>query len=561
VETLTFPVPGRRGWALVVLLFSAFGLAVAAAAEGWPWVVVAALLAAFGAELIAARLAPRALEMLDESGLVMPIRLAVAWVSLVLLAASCLSTAVTVAAGVAGALIVVASAALERLQLWVVRVRRVPLRARRLDLGGFRLPPKAPRLAMSPMGADAAFPSIAAIGLAASAGEGGALAAALGLAVAVGAALLSPGVLGVLLVRDLRSGLRDRAVAATSAAVERLRPEVVIYFAGSVEELYQLRMWFAPVAKLDRRTLVVVRSDLAMDQLEHVPFPLVSSIYNGMIDALPLPPKVVTLFPTHSGNNLSMVRRPETHCVFVGHGDSDKPDSSNPYARLYDEIWVAGPLGRRRYAEAAVGVRDEAIHEVGRPQLVPAEEPPPEPPIIVYAPTWEGWGGDDHHSSLAHVGIALVEALAATPGINVRYRPHPLTGVRDPVVRRINSEIIERVGRVPDGERIEASFVRAAGLITDVSSTISEYLPFDRPYALVDTRQLGRRAHSRRFPSTAGGFLLGANLEGLDAFVAAAQGGKDTTARARRELITDALGDPATSQERFAAAVDRVLSS
>jgi hypothetical protein len=247
--------------------------------------------------------------------------------------------------------------------------------------------------------------------------------------------------------------------------------------------------------------------------------------------------------------------------VFVGHGDSDKPDSSNPYARLYDEIWVAGPLGRRRYAEAAVGVRDGAIHEVGRPQFVPAEEPLPEPPVIVYAPTWEGWGGDDHHSSLAHSGIALVEALAATPGIKVRYRPHPLTGVRDPVVRRINSEIIARVGRVPEGERIEASFVRAAGLITDVSSTISEYLPFDRPYALVDTRPLGRRAYSRRFPSTAGAFLLGTNLEGLEEFIAAARGGKDSTARARRALITDALGDPATSQERFAAAVDRVLSS
>jgi hypothetical protein len=561
VETLTFPVPGRRGWALVIALFSAFGLAIAAAAEGWKWVVVGALLLAFGAELMAARLAPRALEMLDESGLVMPIRLAVASGSVVLLAATCLSPSITVGAAVVAVVFVVAAAALAQLRLWIVRVRRVPLRARRLDLGEFRLPPKAPRLAMNPMGADSVFPLIAAIGLAVSVQVGGTRAAVVGLVVAGAAALWSPGVLGLLLARDLRSGLRDRAVVAASAAVERLRPEVVLYFAGSVEELYQLRMWFAPVARLERRTLVIVRSDLAMDQLEGVPFPVVSSPYNGMIDGLPLPPKVLTLFPTHSGNNLSMVRRRETHCVFVGHGDSDKPDSSNPYARLYDEIWVAGPLGRRRYAEAAVGVRDDAVHEVGRPQFVMQGEPLPQPPVIVYAPTWEGWGGDDHHSSLAHAGIALVEALAATPGIQVRYRPHPLTGVRDPVVRRISSEIIERVGRVPDGERIEVSFGRAAALITDVSSTISEYLPFDRPYALVDTRPLGRRVYSRRFPSTAGAFLLGPDLDGLDAFVAAVQGGRDPTARARRALINDALGDPATSQERFAAAVDRALSS
>jgi hypothetical protein len=559
VETLTFPVPGRRGWALVVSLFCALGLAIAAAGEGWQWVVVVALAAAFGLDLLAARLAPRAIELMDESGLGMPIRLAVGSLAVVLLAATRLSTAVTVGAAIAAALIVIAATALERLRFWVVRIRRVPLRTRRLELGDFRMPAKAPGFAMRPMGADAVFPLIAAAGMAISAQSGGDLAAVVGIAVAAVAAVSSPALLGALVARDLRSGLRERAVAAATAAVERLQPEVVLYFAGSVEELYQLRMWFAPVAKLDRRTLVVVRSDLAMDQLDRVPFPVVSSPYNGMIDALPLPAKVVTLFPTHSGNNLSMVRRPETHCVFVGHGDSDKPDSSNPYARLYDEIWVAGPLGRRRYAEAGVGVRDEAIHEVGRPQFVTPDEAPPQPPVIVYAPTWEGWGGDDHHSSLAHAGVVLVKALIAVPGIKVRYRPHPLIGVRDPVVRRINREIIELVGRVSEGERIEVSFGRAAGLITDVSSTISEYLPFDRPYALIDTRPIGRRAYSQRFPSTAGAFLLGPDLAGLDAFLAATQGGKDPTTRARRALIADALGDPASSQQRFAAAVDRAL--
>ncbi|HWA66839.1 MAG TPA: CDP-glycerol glycerophosphotransferase family protein [Mycobacteriales bacterium] len=561
METLTFPVPGLRGWALVGALLAAFALAIAAAGEGWKWVVVAALAFGFLLELVAARLAPRAVELMRESGLTMPVRLAIASIPLVVLAATCLSTALTVGAAVVAVVVVVSSAALERLQLWVVRVRRVPLRARRLDLGGFRLPPKAPRFAMSPMGTDAVYPLLASVGLAVSAQLGGRLAASVGLVVAGIAAAVAPGWLGVLLARDLRSGLRERAVAATSAAVEKLRPEVVLYFSGVVEELYQLRMWFAPVAKLNRRTLVVVRSDLAMDQLDRVPFPVVSSPYNGMIDALPLPPRVVTLFATHSGNNLSMVRRRETYCVFVGHGDSDKPDSSNPYARLYDEVWVAGPLGRRRYAEAGVGIRDEAIHEVGRPQFVPPDEPPPSPPVIVYAPTWEGWGGDDHHSSLAHAGLALVERLLATAGIRVQYRPHPLTGVRDPVVRRINRQIIERVGRVGEGERIETTFARASALVTDVSSTISEYLPFDRPYALIDTRPLGRRAYTRRFPSSAGGFLLGPDLAGLDRFVAAAQGGSDPSARARRALIADALGDPATSQERFAAAVDRALSA
>jgi hypothetical protein len=561
VESLSFPVPGRRGWVLTLLLLGALGLSIGGATAGLGWLVVGGLAVVSGLERLAVWLAPRAAALLDASGLTTPIRLAVASIALVLLAGRTLPFSVAVGTACVGVAIVVGATAVERLRFWVVRVRRVPLRSRRLDLGEFRMPRRAPSWAMRPIGSENAVTVVVAVGLAVSAQVGGVAAAAAALTVATVVAVLPAAVLGVLLARDLRSGLRARATAAASAAVEQLAPEVVLYFSGAVEELYQLRMWFGPVARLGRRTLVVVRSDLAMDGLRRAPFPVVSSTYNGMIAALPLPPKVVALFPTHSGNNLSMVRRPETFCVFVGHGDSDKPDSSNPYARLYDEIWVAGPLGRRRYAEAAVGVRDEAIHEVGRPQFIPPAEPLPQPPIVVYAPTWEGWGGDDHHSSLAQVGRKLVDALLATPGIEVRYRPHPLTGVRDPVVRRAHEDIIRRIGRVPDGERIEVTFAGAAAVLTDVSSVISEYLPFDRPYGLVDTRGLGRRAFSRRFPSTAGAFLLTADLSGLDAFVAAARGGRDSTGRARQALIADALGDPATSQQRFAEAVDRVLSS
>ena len=460
------------------------------------------------------------------------------------------------------ALVVIGTSLAGRLRTLLVQMRRTPLRSRNLDLGEFRMPARAPRLLMRPGGTQW-LPVLALLAGVLVWGAGDARRpATIGLlTLAAVLAGLPPSLLAWLLVRDHRSSLRTRAVEAINDAVARLVPEVVLYFAGSVEELYQLRMWFEPVARLGRRVLVVVRSDAVMDELRHCPFPVVSSTYNGTVAALPLPLRVLTLFATHSGNNLSMVRRPETYCVFVGHGDSDKPDSSNPYARVYDEIWVAGPLGRRRYAEAAVGVRDEVVHEVGRPQFVAPVEAPPSPPVIVYAPTWEGWGDDPHHSSLPHVGEALIEALLATPGVKVRYRPHPLTGRRDLAVRRAHEAIIRRVGRVPAGEAMTATAAGASALIADVSSVVSEYLPYDRPYAVPDTRGLGRRAMSRRFPSTAGAFLISEDLSGLEAFVAAAAGGRDATARARRALIADALGDPSSSQERFAAAVHRVLTS
>jgi len=334
----------------------------------------------------------------------------------------------------------------------------------------------------------------------------------------------------------------------------------VVYFASTAGEVYQVDQWLTPVEGLGRPAAVMVRSEAVMDALAPTPLPIICSPYNGTVAALPLPDRVVTLFPTHSGNNLSMIRRPETRTVFVGHGDSDKPDSVNPFARVYDEIWVAGPLGRRRYDEAGIGIDESAIVEVGRPQLDVAAATSPGSPVIVYAPTWEGWGDDPHHSSLAHIGPALAKVLASRTDISVRYRPHPLTGHRSPALRRAHAEVVARLGQVPPGESLATTLAGATGVIADVSSVASEYLAYDRPYAVADTRGLGTEEFNARFAVTAGGFVLGADLAGLDDFVAAASGGDDATTAARRRLRQDALGDPATSQQRFAAAVDRLLT-
>ena len=117
------------------------------------------------------------------------------------------------------------------------------------------------------------------------------------------------------------------------------------------------------------------------------------------------------------------------------------------------------------------------------------------------------------------------------------------------------------VGRVPADEPLSKTFAGASGLIGDVSSVINEFLPYDRPYAVLDTRGLGAAAFVARFPSTAAGFIIEPDFDRLDAFIAAALGGPDPTSTARGDLLVDALGDPATSQARFAAAVTRLLDT
>jgi hypothetical protein len=549
-----------RALGLIGLLAATFAGAVAAAAARSGWGTVAALVASLAVELVLVRTSPFAVGALRRASAGPPARAALRMLAVVLLAARCLESSIVIGSAVTAVVVIGAAIAAEALRVVVVRVRRLPLVTRNIDLGDFRVPSPPSAVAMGPMGTDAVAAVIAAVGLTISMHQSGSVGvAATGLALAAVVAAVPALLLGAHLVTLARAKLRTHLTEAASRAIDALAPEVVLYFAATPEELYQVRMWLEPVARLGRPAVVILRSHAVFGALDDTSLPVICSPFNGTIASLPLPPRVVALFVTHSGNNLSMLRRPEARSVFVGHGDSDKPDSVNPFARVYDEVWVAGPLGRRRYAFAGVGVEDSAIVEIGRPQVDPTDLGRPEVPTIVYAPTWEGWGDDPHHSSLAHIGPALVETLSARTDVRVRYRPHPLTGRRNPALRAAHQQIVELVGRVPAEEPITETFAQSSALIGDVSSVINEYLPYDRPYAVVDTRGLGPAEFVARFPSTAGGFVLSPTLNGLEELVVAGLGGSDPTSESRRALMVDALGDPSTSQQRFAAAVSRLL--
>jgi hypothetical protein len=173
---------------------------------------------------------------------------------------------------------------------------------------------------------------------------------------------------------------------------------------------------------------------------------------DGMVDLVnfPLPSLRVALFPNNSSKNLHLLRMPGIRQVFINHGDSDKSASYNPFAKAYDEVWVAGPAGRERYLRAGVGVRDADITEVGRPQLEDIATSSPAAPgrmlTVLYAPTWEGWGEEVANTSLGRMGLRLVtDLLARNPRIRLIYKPHPLTGTRDARLRQAHEAITARI--------------------------------------------------------------------------------------------------------------------
>jgi hypothetical protein len=234
--------------------------------------------------------------------------------------------------------------------------------------------------------------------------------------------------------RHLADG--GRAIALAHAQVSEYQPEVMLYFSGARDSLYQVNMWLSTLAALRRPAVIVMRERKLVPLLGPTSLPVVC--LDGMVELInfSLPSVRVVLYPANTAKNLHELRVPGIGHVFVGHGDSDKTASFNPFSKVYDEVWVAGPGGRDRYLRAQVGVRDEDIVEVGRPQLAglrtAADQPADRVLTVLYAPTWEGWVDDQCQTSIIVMGARIIRALlACEPRLRVLYKPHPLTGTRD----------------------------------------------------------------------------------------------------------------------------------
>jgi hypothetical protein len=225
----------------------------------------------------------------------------------------------------------------------------------------------------------------------------------------------------------------ERVLAAVDDWLGEYKPETVLYFSGSKDSAYQVNMWLDTMEKLDSRPLIILRERVILNNLAPTTVPVVCVPGGVHLMNLDLSTVRVALYAANVGKNIHLLRVPTMKHVFIGHGDSDKLASVNPFSKVYDEVWTAGRAGRDRYAIADVGVRDEDIVEVGRPQLAPIQTwqgvPEGRIPTVLYAPTWEGWDGNPGNTSIVLAGENIVRKLvAADPPVRVLYKPHPFTG-------------------------------------------------------------------------------------------------------------------------------------
>ncbi|MEU9317016.1 hypothetical protein [Streptomyces sp. NPDC048295] len=309
----------------------------------------------------------------------------------------------------------------------------------------------------------------------------------------------------------------DKVLDAVDTWLREYKPSVVLYFSGSKESAYQANMWLETMAQLGGQPMILLRERNILPQLATTSVPVLCVPGGVHLMNLDLSSVRVALYAANVGKNIHLLRVPTMKHVFIGHGDSDKIASVNPYSKVYDEVWTAGRAGRDRYALADVGVRDEDIVEVGRPQLATIQSwsgMQKNPiPTVLYAPTWEGWDDNPGNTSLLLAGENIVRRLLeAEQPVRLLYKPHPFTGTRSAKAKAVHLRITAMIEQAAAGRATDSRWAEQSAALQ------------------------GEQAEAR------------AELARIEARLAElAAGGR--TARDEAELSRDSLADPAREAE------------
>jgi hypothetical protein len=359
----------------------------------------------------------------------------------------------------------------------------------------------------------------------------------------------------------------DEAVReAVRSAIERHAPEVVLHHAGRRGTVEQVLLWAPALVALERPALIVVREPTHLDALAGCGVPVVWAPRSQDVEFFMVASVDLALYPSDSTNiNNHLLRVPGIYDVLVGHGDSDEPESRSPLARMYDEVWVAGPAGRARYGSPVSGVPDSKIKEIGpiRPPA-PAARQPSAKPTVVYAPTWENVVDATDLSSLLARGGRILEALLARQDVRTVFVPAAPTGARLPAVAVAADALRARVAAAGTdhatwpASRLPEALALAAFAVVDVAPELAEAVRYDVPFAVPVVSDLDDAAIAAQYPTTTAGFLL-RDLP-HDVFAALDDAlGDDVHASARLALgrRIDSTGD---FTARFRSAVDEAIA-
>lgn len=399
--------------------------------------------------------------------------------------------------------------------------------------------------------------------------------------------LVAVAVLATVTIPDTKASWRMRQQKRATGFTGPLRqiqdfldgyqPEVIVHLSGPESASYQINTWLESLEALDQRVFIVLRDQPLFTKVASTSIPILALKDPGELLMLDFSASRIALYPSNTGNNIHLLRLPTLMSAFIGHGDSDKSASNNPFSRAYDELWVAGEAGADRYRRSGLGIHEDQYRFVGRPQVHAISRLPAlgdeEVPTVLYAPTWEGVNLDQEYSSVSAVGVKVVKALlAAQPPIRVVFKAHPFTGQRDAKYRRVLAQIANLLDdaaaatgidhRVIKGGPINEWFNRSAALVTDISSVVSDFLASEKPYAVFNHTELDDVTFRAEYPSTGAGTTIGRDGRGIAEFIdIVTRSAPDQMVHARATLATYLLGpQEARTLESFRASIDAMIA-
>ncbi|MGP3979961.1 hypothetical protein [Streptomyces sp. KR80] len=365
----------------------------------------------------------------------------------------------------------------------VRRTRVLPIVTRNIDTSALHLTAAPPRILLRRPGhrlLTFSVPTTAGLLMTAITRDAGWAAAGLGLSLAV--IVVGTVHLATWLLPRKRPVTEQKALAWLNGWLAEYRPTIGMYFSGGTTSAYQANMWLSTLAQLDGKPVIVLRERFMVQKIEATDVPIICIPKVAHLMNLEQSTLKVLLHPANSGKTSQVLRIPSIKHAFINHGESDKLSSCNPYAKAYDEVWVAGSAARERYQLADIGVEDKDVVEVGRPQLAPIRPYPGAPTgeltTVLYAPTWEGWDGQPGNTSVILAGENIVRELLADPQVRLLYKPHPMTGSVDPRAGRADERIramiveanAERSGARP-GPEAAAELARRTAELDRLTST------------------------------------------------------------------------------------------
>mgnify|MGYP001267180516 CR=1 FL=1 len=355
---------------------------------------------------------------------------------------------------------------------------------------------------------------------------------------------------------------------------------IAVYFADTRVNLYQIRQWYAPLAELAKTqpVAIITRSPGAsLSLIDESPVPVV---YKRRITDLEQFVEEqdlrIVFYVNQNTKNFQMFRYGRMWHVFINHGESDKMYMTTNQFKAYDYALVAGQaaldrLSRKLWdfdlAKKAIPIgRPQADHFAGDLPYTPDERT-----VVLYAPTWEGDRPAAAYGSIASHGVALTEAVLASPGHRLIYRPHPRSGVIDREYRAANERIIAAIAAAnaadpaaqhifDDGPALGWQLAAADVAITDISAMVYDRLATGKP--IIVTRPLSPDAEVDEEGYLGSAAWLASDRAG-DVLSLVAEVLQDETQRATLAHWAERhFGDtaPGAATKRFHAAVEKLLA-